>query len=174
MIVVTGATGHVGGLVAAELARRGHALRLAVRDPLGRRDFRGAEVVAADYGDPASLALALAEGDRVFMVSLHEGHERRVELHRSFIEAARSPGRGARRLPLVRAAGPDAIFRHGRSHGATEEMLAEPGSRTTAMRNGMYADTSRRGSTPTASRGALPGTGGSASPTGPSSPRRSR
>jgi NAD(P)H dehydrogenase (quinone) len=37
-------------------------------------------------------------------------------------------------------AGPDAIFRHARWHGATEQMLAESGIPFTAMRNGMYAD----------------------------------
>ena len=33
LIAVTGATGHVGGLVADELARSGAQLRLIVRDP---------------------------------------------------------------------------------------------------------------------------------------------
>jgi len=38
------------------------------------------------------------------------------------------------------AAGPDAIFLHARSHGATEAMLAEAGVPFTAIRNSMYAD----------------------------------
>ena len=37
-------------------------------------------------------------------------------------------------------AGPQASFRHARSHGATEAMLAESGLSFTAVRNGMYAD----------------------------------
>ena len=37
-------------------------------------------------------------------------------------------------------AGPDAIFLHARSHGATEEMLRYSGLQWTSIRNGMYAD----------------------------------
>ena len=140
MIAVTGATGHVGGLVAEELVRRGEPMRLLVRDPSRAPDLPGAEVVSADYGDPDSIAAALNPGDRVFMVSLHEGPARRVPLHRSFVEAA-----AARDVAFVVYlsfvnAGPDAIFLHARSHGATEAMLAASGVPFTAMRNGMYAD----------------------------------
>lgn len=140
MIAVTGATGHVGRLVADELVRRGEPIRLLVRDPARAPKLPGAGIVAADYGDRDSLARALEPGDRVFMVSLHEGPERRVPLHRSFVEAA-----AARRvaqvvyLSFVNAA-PDAIFVHARSHGATEAMLAEAGVPFTSIRNGMYAD----------------------------------
>src|SRR5512133_2678342 len=88
MIVVTGAAGNVGRLVAEELARTGARMRLLVRDLARAPDVSGAEVVEADYADPGSLAAALRPGDRVFMVSIHDGPERRVPLHRSFIAAA--------------------------------------------------------------------------------------
>ena len=140
MIVVTGSTGHVGRLVAEELAERCEAMRLVVRDPSRAPDLPGAEVVAADYGQPDELAAALHEGDRVFMVSLHEGPERRVPLHQSFVEAA-AQARVAHivYLSFLRA-GADAHFIHARSHGATEAMLAASGVPWTAIRNGMYAD----------------------------------
>ena len=140
MIAVTGATGHVGRLVAEELARREEPMRLLVRDPGRAPDLPGAEVVAADYGDPDSIAAALDPGDRVFMVSLHEGPARRVPLHRSFVEAAAARGVAFVVYLSFVNAGPDAIFLHARSHGATEALLAESGVPFTAMRNGMYAD----------------------------------
>jgi uncharacterized protein YbjT (DUF2867 family) len=140
MIVVTGSTGHCGRLVAEELARRGHSMRLLVRDPTRAPSLPGAKVVAADYGDPESLAAALDEGDRVFMVSVHEGPGRRVPLHRSFVDAAARAGVGQVVYLSFLNAGPDAVFLHARSHGATEEMLGRSGVAFTAIRNGMYAD----------------------------------
>jgi NAD(P)H dehydrogenase (quinone) len=115
-------------------------MRLLVRDPARAPELPGAEAVHADYGDPASVAAALDEGDRVFMVSLHEGPERRVPLHRSFVEAAAARGVGHIVYLSFVNAGPDAIFLHARSHGATEAMLAGSGVPFTAIRNGMYAD----------------------------------
>jgi uncharacterized protein YbjT (DUF2867 family) len=140
MIVVTGSTGHVGRLVAEELAERGEPMRLLVRDVARAPDLPGAEVVPADYGDPAGLAAVLREGDRVFMVSLHEGPERRVALHRSFVEGAVRAGVAHVVYLSFLGAGKDAVFLHARSHGATEAMLSAAGLSWTAIRNGMYAD----------------------------------
>jgi uncharacterized protein YbjT (DUF2867 family) len=140
VIVVTGSTGHVGRLLAEELARRGHPMRLLVRDSARAPNLPGAKIALGDYGDPETLGAALYEGDRVFMVSLHEGPERRVPLHRSFIEAAAR--RGVAQvvyLSFVNAA-PDAVFLHARSHGETEAMLERSGVPYTSIRNSMYAD----------------------------------
>jgi uncharacterized protein YbjT (DUF2867 family) len=74
------------------------------------------------------------------MVSVHEGPERRIPLHRSFIEVAARRGVAQVVYLSFLRAGPGARFLHARSHGATEEMLAESGVPYTAIRNGMYAD----------------------------------
>jgi NAD(P)H dehydrogenase (quinone) len=140
MIVVTGATGHVGGLVAQALERRSVPMRLAVHTLDKAPKIDGAEVVPADYGDPDSLAEALHEGDRVFMVSMHRGPDERLPLHRSFIDAAIRAKVGYLIYLSFVAAGPDAIFLHARSHGATERMLEDSGIPFTSIRNGMYAD----------------------------------
>ena len=140
LIVVTGASGHVGGLVARELARRGVPLRAVTRNVERVPDLGGVEVALAGYDEPDTLMDALEPGDRVFMVSMHEPPERRIALHRGFIDvAARRRVAHVVYLSFV-GAGPDASFVHARSHGATESMLAESGLPFTAVRNGMYAD----------------------------------
>ena len=76
MIVVTGATGHVGGLLAHELARRGAQFRMAVTS-----EERAPDVPpkwrSHGYDDAESLDRVLQPGDRVFMVSMFMPAERR-------------------------------------------------------------------------------------------------
>ncbi|MEY7981149.1 SDR family oxidoreductase [Streptomyces pilosus] len=72
MILVTGATGNVGGKVLALLRADGHKVRALTRDP-GRAAFDGGadlEVVAADLGRPETLAPALDGVQKVFLMSL--------------------------------------------------------------------------------------------------------
>lgn len=139
-IVVTGATGEVGGHVARELVARGLSCRLIVRDLERAPDLPGVDVAVASYEDTEALAAALEPGDRVFMVSMHKPYTERLALHRSFVEVAarRRVGRVVY-LSFV-GAGPDASFIHARSHGATEAMLRESGLSFGAVRNGMYGD----------------------------------
>ena len=140
MIVVTGSTGRVGGLAARRLESEGHPMRLLVRDPDRAPKIKGAQVQAAEYGNPDALAKGLQKGDRVFMVSLWIGGDTRLDLHRSFIEAAaRADVAQLVYLSFVNA-GPNAIFSHAREHGATEEMLRSSGVPWTSIRNSMYAD----------------------------------
>src|SRR2546421_12929934 len=74
------------------------------------------------------------------MVSVHEGPDRRLGLHRSFVDAAGRSGVGQVVYLSFLNAAPDAIFLHARSHGATEQMLEASGLPWTSIRNGMYAD----------------------------------
>jgi uncharacterized protein YbjT (DUF2867 family) len=115
-------------------------LKVLVRDPARTPTLPGAKVLRVDYGDPESVAEALDEGDRVFMVSLHEGPARRVPLHRSFVEAATKAGVAQIVYLSFVNAGPDAVFLHARSHGETERMLRDSGVAWTSIRNSMYAD----------------------------------
>ncbi len=115
-------------------------MRLLVRDPGRAPRIDGAQVHATDYGDPGTLATGLQKGDRVFMVSLWIGGDVRLDLHRSFIEAAaRAEVAQLVYLSFVNA-GPNAVFSHAREHGATEGMLKASGVPWTAIRNSMYAD----------------------------------
>jgi NAD(P)H dehydrogenase (quinone) len=140
VIVVTGSTGRVGGLVARRLHQQHHRMRLLVRDPNRATLIDGAEVEVADYGDPEALSKGLRKGDRVFMVSLWIGGDTRLDLHRSFVDAAaRADVAQLVYLSFVNA-GQTAIFSHAQEHGATEEMLRASGVPWTSIRNSMYAD----------------------------------
>jgi (4-alkanoyl-5-oxo-2,5-dihydrofuran-3-yl)methyl phosphate reductase len=80
MILVTGATGTIGRELVAELARRGAKVRALSRNPSAAAFPAGVETVAADLGDPETLALALAGVERVFVLAsgparlAHETH----------------------------------------------------------------------------------------------------
>lgn len=82
MILVTGATGNVGGKVLSLLRAEGHKVRALTRDP-GRAAFATGgdlEVVAADLGRPQTLPPALEGVQKVFLMSLgankatHDAH----------------------------------------------------------------------------------------------------
>ncbi|MBA4378151.1 MAG: DUF2867 domain-containing protein [Gemmatimonas sp.] len=61
LVLVTGASGYIGGRLVGELVARGYRVRAMVRSPeaVVRDDWPGVEVVAADAMDPGSLAPAL-------------------------------------------------------------------------------------------------------------------
>ena len=71
MILVTGATGFIGGHVARLLAARGASLRVLVRPGSGARNLEGlpAERVTGDLRDPASLPAAVRGCRTIFHVA---------------------------------------------------------------------------------------------------------
>ncbi|GAA1285128.1 NAD(P)H-binding protein [Saccharothrix xinjiangensis] len=69
-ILVTGATGTVGGCVVRRLLAAGHAVRALTRNPSAARLPAGVEVVAGDFADPASLVPALRGVERVHLVAM--------------------------------------------------------------------------------------------------------
>jgi uncharacterized protein YbjT (DUF2867 family) len=68
MIVVTGATGNVGGEVVAALAGREEGVRALVRDPAGAALPAGVDVVQGDLELPESLTPALDGARAVFLL----------------------------------------------------------------------------------------------------------
>jgi uncharacterized protein YbjT (DUF2867 family) len=92
-IAVTGASGVLGGRVAARLSGAGAPLRLVVRDPARAPSLPGAEVVATPggYADGAGLQAALTGVDTVYLVSAAEAPDR-LEQHRAAVAAAAAAG----------------------------------------------------------------------------------
>ncbi|HTK46408.1 MAG TPA: SDR family oxidoreductase [Gemmatimonadaceae bacterium] len=99
LLLVTGASGYVGGRLVAALAQRGERVRCLARRPreLESRVARGVEVVAGDVLDPASLERALAGVDTAFylvhgMGSAHDFEEEERRGAANFARAALAAG----------------------------------------------------------------------------------
>lgn len=138
-IVITGATGNLGGRVARRLAAAGIAQRLVVRDAARAPRLPGAEVAVADYADPEAVRRALDGAATVLMVSASESPDR-VDKHRSFADAAAAAGVGHLVYTSFAGAAPDAVFTLARDHAATEEHLRAAGPAYTFLRDNLYAD----------------------------------
>lgn len=138
-LAVTGASGHLGGGVAALLAAAGVEQRLLVRDPARAPSLPGTEVAAAGYADGAACRAALAGIDTVFMVSGAEEPDR-LASHRTFVDAAADSGVSRIVYTSFFGAAPDATFTLARDHWHTEEHIRSSGLRFTFLRDNLYAD----------------------------------
>jgi uncharacterized protein YbjT (DUF2867 family) len=72
-ILVTGATGNVGGALVGALHRDGVPVRALARDPSSVSCPDGVETIAGDLTRPADWAGALEGADGVFLMSGHDG-----------------------------------------------------------------------------------------------------
>ncbi len=92
-VLVTGATGQQGGLVAQELLKLGHSVRAFVRDTDSDRSKElvslGATLAQGDFNDSASIDAAMEDVDSVFIVSMmYEGIESEIAHGKSVVDAA--------------------------------------------------------------------------------------
>jgi len=139
LIVVSGASGRLGGRVARQLAADGIGQRLIVRD-LGRApELAGAEIAVADYGEPDALRRALEGAGTVLMVSAAETPDR-VRQHANFVDAAVAAGVEQLVYTSFLGAAADAVFTLARDHWATEERIRASGLGFTFLRDSLYAD----------------------------------
>ena len=142
MFAVTGATGQLGRLVIDALLKKVPAGEIvaAVRTPAKAADLaaRGVVVRQADYGQPETLAAALAGVDKLLLISGSEVGQREAQ-HKAVIEAARTAGVSfiaytsllhADRSPLGL----------GVEHRATEALLQASGIPFALLRNGWYSE----------------------------------
>lgn len=145
---ITGATGQLGGRVAALLGERGLAerLRLIVRSAARAPRIEGAEVAEASFGDAAACKEAFAGMDALLLVSAGESADR-VAQHRTAVAAAAEAGVGHLVYTSFTGASADAEFTLARDHGATEyairEAAARSGMRVTLLRDDFYLDVLR-------------------------------
>lgn len=162
MIAITGASGHLGRLVIADLLKTVAAEQLVaiVRDPTKVADLaqKGVQVRRAEYGDAAALQAALTGVEKLLLISSSEVGQRAPQ-HHNVIEAAKAAGvtfiaytslLHADRSPLGLA----------EEHVATEKMLAESGIPFALLRNGWYTENYLASVPPALEHGAFIGSAG--------------
>ena len=143
MILLTGATGCIGGRLLAALEERGHTLRCMTRRPdaLAGRLGPRSEAVHGDCLDPASLQAPLADIDTACYLVHSMGSGADFEAQdraaaRNFGAAARSAG--VRRIVYVGGLGAQAgLSRHLRSRHETGEVLRESRVPVVELRSGI-------------------------------------
>jgi NAD(P)H dehydrogenase (quinone) len=147
MVVVTGATGKLGGMVVERLLTRVSAEEIAVsvRDP-GKANAlagRGVRVRRGDYDDAVSLAHAFEGAAQLLLVSAATTGEAALRQLGTAIGAARAAG--VRRIVYTSHMGvnPTSPFAPMPDHAATEAMLQDSGLAFTALRNGFYTSSGR-------------------------------
>jgi len=150
MIVVTGATGKLGGLVVRGLLTRLPAVQIgvSVRHPeaASALSARGVRVRHGDFADPQSLREAFAGATRLLIISSNAsayGGDP-IAQHRAAIDAAKQVG--VRRLFYTSHGGASesSALAPMKTHARTEAILSESGLAWTALRNGFYANAATR------------------------------
>lgn len=169
MLMVTGANGNLGGLVAGHLMRMvGPAGFVAgTRTPEAPAAqalaAAGVEVRRCDFDDPATLQAAFDGVETALIISTYADNSVRAGQNRNAIEAA---GRaGVRRLAYTSFlnAGPESLAEHSQLvHWPTEQALRASGMAYTVLRHALYADIMVGDLDDTLASGVLRRAGGSA------------
>lgn len=149
MILVAGATGHLGGLITHSLLARGDVVRALVRarSPLDPRVAADADVVIADLTDPASLRRACAGVDAVVTTATatdRQGDDTIASVdHRGALNLVDAAERaGVQRFVYISALGadPDHPMPLLAAKGAVERRLRESPLAWTILQPNMFLD----------------------------------
>jgi len=169
MIVVTGAGGNLGRLVAVEIARQGAAaaVRLGTRTPdkLGDLARQGFDVVHADFDDAHSLRSVFDGAQTVLLISTDMlDSANRSGQHRAAVDAAKKAGVARVIYTSFVNATASSHFPAAASHADTEIYLKASGLGYTILRVNQYFENLDGALTHAKSSGtlALPGAHGKA------------
>ena len=160
--VVTGASGQLGRLVVAALARRVGASSVAavVRDPARSASLfpEGVAIRKGDYEHPETLEAAFTGAERLLLISSN-ALGARVPQHRNAIQAAKQAG--LKRIAYTSVLHAD-VSKLGlaEEHRQTEKLIEGSGLEHSLLRNGWYTENYTASIAPALQHGAFIGSAG--------------
>ncbi|NJL39471.1 MAG: SDR family oxidoreductase [Leptolyngbyaceae cyanobacterium RM2_2_4] len=141
-ILITGATGNIGGEVVKHLIEKEIPLRALVRDRAKAANLaaQGVELAQGDFSQPDSLDAALQGVEKAFLVMPNDLHQ--VELECNFIDAAQRAGvRYLVKLSVLQAGQLPSLFQQW--HFQIEQHLEASGLAWTHLRPNMLMQNMR-------------------------------
>ncbi|MFQ4146139.1 SDR family oxidoreductase [Chlorogloeopsis sp. ULAP02] len=141
-ILITGATGNIGGEVVNHLVQQKLPLRALVRDrhKVSQLEAQGIELALGDFSQPDTLDAALQGIDKAFLVMPNHPHQ--VALESNFIDAAQKAGvRHVVKLSVMGAGELPSTFQTW--HRQIEEHLETSGMNWTHLRPNMLMQNMR-------------------------------
>lgn len=120
-ILITGATGQVGGTAARILAASGVSVRALVRDTSATHDLNGVQIVGGSFEDSASLKLAMEGVDTLFLAG-RDSPDTVALLGNVLQQAEKGSVRHVVKLSAI-GARPDSSVELMRDHYAVDQML---------------------------------------------------
>jgi NAD(P)H dehydrogenase (quinone) len=144
-IIVSGASGQLGGLVVKELLARGVPagnLILISRTPEKLDEYKkmGASTRFGDFSKPESLPAAFADGKKLLLISIGFGAGPRPEAHKHAVDAAVAAGIDRIVYTSYVAISQGDNTGLASDHFQTEEIIKKSGVAWTMLRNSIYSN----------------------------------